>query len=81
MTTVRQTGGNGGGAVAINVYGHLRAQRSVAMAQKVTFSNAQPENGVQMPQQTPGAPQYVQSMDMAGAKTAPPAAPPSQSSS
>ena len=34
----------------MKVYGHLRDQHSVAMAQKVTFSKAQPANVVQMPE-------------------------------
>ena len=32
-----------GGALAMKVYGHLRDQHSVAMAQKVTFSKPQPD--------------------------------------
>jgi hypothetical protein len=39
----------------MKVYGHLRDQHSVAMAQKVTFSNRQPENAVQMSEQNTGA--------------------------
>jgi hypothetical protein len=50
----RQTGGDAGGALAMKVHGHLRAQRSVAMAQKVTFSKPQPENVVQIPKPEPG---------------------------
>ena len=37
----------------MKVYGHLRDQHSVEMAQKVTFSKAQPENVIQMPKQEP----------------------------
>lgn len=32
-----------GGALAMKVYGHLRDHHSVAMAQKVSFSNPGPE--------------------------------------
>jgi hypothetical protein len=39
----------------MKVYGHLRDQHSVEMAQKVTFSKALPENVVQMPEQTPAS--------------------------
>jgi hypothetical protein len=46
--TSRQTG-----ALVTQVSGHRRVQHSVEMAQKVTFSKAQPENVVQMPGQTP----------------------------
>jgi hypothetical protein len=35
------------------VYGHLRDQHSVEMAQKVTFSKRKPENVIQMPDHTP----------------------------
>jgi hypothetical protein len=37
------------------VYGHLRDQHSVEMAQKVTFSKQQPDNVVKMPAQTTGS--------------------------
>jgi hypothetical protein len=33
----------------MKVYGHLRVQHSVEMAQKVTVSKQQPENVVQVP--------------------------------
>jgi acetyl-CoA carboxylase alpha subunit len=52
--TSRQTGGSGGGALAMKVGGHLPDQHSVAMAQKVTFSKPQPENAVPMPDQKAG---------------------------
>ena len=48
-TVSRWLGHKDGGALAMKVYGHLRDQHSVAMAQKVTFSKPQPENVVQMP--------------------------------
>jgi integrase len=51
-TVSRWLGHKDGGALAMKVYGHLRDQHSVAMAQKVTFSKAQPENVIQMPTQT-----------------------------
>jgi integrase len=54
-TVSRWLGHKDGGALAMKVYGHLRDQHSAAMAQKVTFSKAQPENVVQMPAQTTGA--------------------------
>ena len=38
----------------MKVYGHLRDQHSVEMAQKVTFSKQQPENVVPMPDQKAG---------------------------
>jgi integrase len=50
-TVSRWLGHKDGGALAMKVYGHLRDQHSVAMAQKVTFSKAQPENVIQMPRQ------------------------------
>ncbi|MGO8930512.1 MAG: hypothetical protein ACLQU3_26910 [Limisphaerales bacterium] len=51
--TSRQTGGDGG-ALAMKVYGHLRDQHSVEMAQKVTFSKQQPEHVVPMPDHEKG---------------------------
>jgi integrase len=48
-TVSRWLGHKDGGALAMKVYGHLRDQHSVEMAQKVTFSKPQPENVVQMP--------------------------------
>jgi len=50
-TVSRWLGHKDGGALAMKVYGHLRDQHSVAMAQKVTFSKLLPENVVQMPDQ------------------------------
>jgi integrase len=50
-TVSRWLGHKDGGALAMEVYGHLRDQHSVEMAQKVTFSKAQPENVVPMPDQ------------------------------
>jgi integrase len=41
-TVSRWLGHKDGGALAMKVYGHLRDQHSVAMAQKVTFSNRPP---------------------------------------
>lgn len=38
-TVSRWLGHKDGGALAMKVYGHLRDQHSVAMAQKVSFSN------------------------------------------
>jgi len=37
----------------MKVYGHLRDEHSVNMAQKVTFSKPQLEKVVPMPEQTP----------------------------
>jgi hypothetical protein len=65
----------------MRTYGRLRDQHSVEMAQKVRFSKLLPENVVQMPKQTSVAPQNVRNMDVTGHKTAPPAAPSSQSPS
>jgi integrase len=45
-TVSRWLGHKDGGALAMKVYGHLRDQHSVAMAQKVTFSKAKPEGDV-----------------------------------
>jgi integrase len=53
-TVSRWLGHKDGGALAMKVYGHLRDQHSVAMAQKVTFSKQQSENVVQMPKQRAG---------------------------
>jgi integrase len=50
-TVSRWLGHKDGGALAMKVYGHLRDQHSVAMAQKVTFSKPQPANVIQMPGQ------------------------------
>jgi integrase len=54
-TVSRWLGHVDGGALAMKVYGHLRREHSAAMAQKVTFSKAQPENVIQMPAQTTGS--------------------------
>jgi integrase len=54
-TVSRWLGHKDGGALAMKVYGHLRDQHSVAMAQKVTFSKAQPDNVIRLPDQKSGA--------------------------
>ena len=51
-TVSRWLGHKDGGALAMKVYGHLRDQHSVEMAQKVTFSKRREENPVQMPGKT-----------------------------
>jgi integrase len=43
-TVSRWLGHKDGGALAMKVYGHLRDQHSVAMAQKVTFGKSSCEN-------------------------------------
>jgi len=48
-TVSRWLGHKDGGALAMKVYGHLRDQHSVAMAQKVSFSKAKPVESVQTP--------------------------------
>ncbi len=48
-TVSRWLGHKDGGALAMKVYGHLRDQHSVTMAQKVTFSRALPENAIPLP--------------------------------
>jgi len=53
-TVSRWLGHKDGGALAMKVYGHLRDQHSVAMAQKVTFAKTQPENVIQMPEHKTG---------------------------
>lgn len=45
-TVSRWLGHKDGGALAMKVYGHLRDQHSVAMAQKVSFSKPKPDNQV-----------------------------------
>jgi hypothetical protein len=50
-TVSRWLGHKDGGELAMKVYGHLRDQHSVEMAQKGTFSKRQPENVIQMPEQ------------------------------
>jgi integrase len=47
-TVSRWLGHKDGGALAMKVYGHLRDQHSVSMAQKVTFTNTQPSNVIPM---------------------------------
>jgi integrase len=54
-TVSRWLGHKDGGALAMKVYGHLRDDHSAEMAQKVTFSKAQPENVIPMPDQKAGA--------------------------
>ena len=51
-TVSRWLGHKDGGALAMKVYGHLRDQHSVAMAQKVSFSKAQPKAGASTPDPT-----------------------------
>jgi integrase len=53
-TVSRWLGHKDGGALAMKVYGHLRDQHSVEMAEKVRFSKAQPEDVVQMADQKAG---------------------------
>jgi integrase len=48
-TVSRWLGHKDGGALAMKVYGHLRDQHSVAMAQRVTFYNEKAGNIVTMP--------------------------------
>jgi integrase len=49
-TVSRWLGHKDGGALAMKVYGHLRDQHSVEMAQKVTFSKPQQaQNGTNTP--------------------------------
>ena len=50
----RWLGHKDGGALAMKVYGHLRDQHSVVMAQKVTFSKPLPENVKHLPEQQDG---------------------------
>ena len=54
-TVSRWLGHKDGGALAMKTYGHLRNEHSQQMAQKVTFSKAQPENVIPMPDQKAGA--------------------------
>ena len=51
-TVSRWLGHKDGGALAMKVYGHLRDQHSVAMAQKVSFSKAQPKAVASTPDPT-----------------------------
>jgi len=46
-TVSRWLGHSDGGALAMKVYGHLRDQHSAAMAQKVTFTQAQSQSSAQ----------------------------------
>ena len=48
-TVSRWLGHKDGGALAMKVYGHLRDQHSVSMAQRVTFTKAAPGNVVPLP--------------------------------
>jgi integrase len=48
-TVSRWLGHKDGGALAMKVYGHLRDQHSVAMAQKVTFSKQIAQDSVPLP--------------------------------
>jgi integrase len=48
-TVSRWLGHKDGGALAMRVYGHLRDQHSVSMAQRVTFSRTKASNVVPMP--------------------------------
>jgi integrase len=50
-TVSRWLGHKDGGALAMRVYGHLRDQHSVNMAQKVTFATPKPDNSVTPPKQ------------------------------
>jgi integrase len=51
-TVSRWLGHKDGGALAMKVYGHLRGQHSVNMAQRVTFANRVVENILPMPKQS-----------------------------
>src|SRR3989441_223780 len=51
QTVSRWLGHKDGGALAMKVYGHLRDHHSVAMAQKVTFTQVQDQPGAQMHEQ------------------------------
>ena len=51
-TVSRWLGHKNGGALAMKVYGHLRDQHSVAMAQKVTFSKPQAAAVTHQPDQS-----------------------------
>jgi integrase len=53
-TVSRWLGHKDGGALAMKVYGHLRDQHSVEMAQKVSFSKPRPEHVVQIPEPATG---------------------------
>jgi integrase len=53
-TVSRWLGHQDGGALAMEVYGHLRDLRSVAMAQKVTFTKPQADDGARAPAQSTG---------------------------
>jgi hypothetical protein len=47
-TVSRWLGDKDGGALAMKVYGHLRDQHSVNMAQRVSFEETSPSNVVEM---------------------------------
>jgi integrase len=49
-TVSRWLGHKDGGALAMRVYGHLRDQHSVNMAQRVTFNRAKPSNVIVLPE-------------------------------
>ncbi|HEY3860391.1 MAG TPA: site-specific integrase [Verrucomicrobiae bacterium] len=49
-TVSRWLGHKDGGALAMKVYGHLRDQHSVSMAQRVTFGRASALNGIALPE-------------------------------
>ncbi len=51
-TVSRWLGHRDGGALAMRVYGHLREQHSVAMAQKVFFSKNHVPNVIELPQES-----------------------------
>jgi len=53
-TVSRWLGHKDGGALAMRVYGHLRDQHSVDMAQRVTFTRANPSNIIPLPEQKAG---------------------------
>jgi integrase len=54
-TVSRWLGHKDGGALAMKVYGHLRDQHSVAMAQRVSFSRRPVDNLIAMPKHESGA--------------------------
>jgi integrase len=49
-TVSRWLGHKDGGALAMRVYGHLRAEHSAQMATRVTFTKSTANNVVPMPQ-------------------------------
>jgi len=50
-TVSRWLGHKDGGALAMKVYGHLRDQHSVNMAQRVSFSRVNTSNVITLPEQ------------------------------